>query len=151
MEIAPYCIFFLVTTIVMDLGFPVLKALGKYAFTVIIGLAIHAIITLPLLIFFIGRYNPFFLLKAVLPAILTAWSTASSIATLPLTMECMNKKVGVHSKIGHFVLPLGATVNMDGTALYESVAVIFIAELLGIEWDSIHNISHFIITVLISM
>lgn len=132
MEIAPYCIFFLVTTIVMDLGFPVLKALGKYALTVIIGLAVHAIITLPLLIFILGRYNPVHLFKAVLPAILTAWSTASSIATLPLTMECMNKKVGVHSKISHFVLPLGATVNMDGTALYESVAVIFIAELLGI-------------------
>jgi len=131
MEIAPYCIFFLVTTIVMDMGFSVLGALGKYALTVLLGLAIHASITLPILVIIFGRYNPFRLAKAVLPAILTAWSTASSIAALPLTMECMEKRVGVNQKVGHFVLPLGATVNMDGTALYESVAVIFIAELLG--------------------
>jgi Na+/H+-dicarboxylate symporter len=64
---------------------------------------------------------------------MTAWSTASSAATLPLTMKCISDRAGVDRKIGNFVLPLGATVNMDGTALYESVAVIFIAELMGIQ------------------
>lgn len=132
MEIAPICIFFLVTQLMMDLGFSVLAALGKYAITVLSGLFFHAVITLPLLVFFVGKYNPFRLFKSVLPAIMTAWSTASSTATLPITMECMEKRAGVDRKIGSFVLPLGATINMDGTALYESVAVIFIAELLGV-------------------
>ncbi len=131
MKIAPYCIFLLVTTLMIDLGFQAIVALGKYAMTVLIGLTFHACVTLPLLVFLIGRFNPFRLFKAMLPAILTAWSTASSIATLPITLDCLENKAGVHRKIGNFVLPLGATVNMDGTALYESVAVIFIAELLG--------------------
>lgn len=132
MVIAPYCIFFIVTAIFMDLGIEAFVALGKYAITVLLGLTIHAGITLPLLVMIFGRYNPFGLLKAVSPAIMTAWTTASSAATLPLTMDCLEKRAGVERRIGDFVLPLGATVNMDGTALYESVAVIFIAELLGI-------------------
>jgi Na+/H+-dicarboxylate symporter len=117
----------------MDLGLAVLSALGKYAFTVILGLLIHAAVTLPLLVLFFGRYSPIRLVKALAPAIMTAWSTASSAATLPLTMDCLSNRAGVDRRIGNFVLPLGATVNMDGTALYESVAVIFIAELMGIE------------------
>ena len=133
MVIAPYCIFMLVTSIVMEIGFDALRALSKYALVVLLGLLVHAAITLPLLVFFIGRYNPLRLFKAMLPAVMTAWSTASSAATLPVTMEMVEEKAGVDSKISNFVLPLGATVNMDGTALYESVAVIFIAELLGFD------------------
>ena len=133
MEIAPYAIFMLVANIFMDLGVAALAALGKYALTVLLGLALHAAVTLPLLVFFVGRYNPFKLFQAMSPAIMTAWSTASSAATLPLTMNNLEKRAGVEPKIGRFVLPLGATINMDGTALYESVAVIFIAQLLGIE------------------
>jgi Na+/H+-dicarboxylate symporter len=133
MVIAPYCIFFLVTAIFMDLGVGALKALAKYAVTVLLGLLIHAGVTLTILVWIFGRYSPVRLFKAVLPAIMTAWSTASSAATLPLTMDCLARRAGVDRKIGNFVLPLGATVNMDGTALYESVAVIFIAELLGID------------------
>ncbi|MBN1780162.1 dicarboxylate/amino acid:cation symporter [bacterium] len=131
MRIAPYCIFFLVTTLMMDLGFQAIVALGKYAMTVLLGLAVHACLVLPLLVFLIGRYNPFRLFRAMMPAVLTAWSTASSVATLPISLDSLEKRAGVHRKIANFVLPLGATVNMDGTALYESVAVIFIAELLG--------------------
>jgi Na+/H+-dicarboxylate symporter len=133
MVIAPYCIFCLVTAIFMDLGLEALFALGKYAFTVLIGLLLHASVTLSLLVLIIGRYNPIKLFKALSPAIMTAWSTASSAATLPLTMECLTNKAGVDKKVTNFVLPLGATVNMDGTALYESIAVIFIAELMGID------------------
>jgi proton glutamate symport protein len=131
MNIAPYCIFMLVTVLMMDLGFQAIFALSKYAITVICGLFIHAFLTLPLLVFLLGKTHPFRLFKAMLPAILTAWSTASSVATLPITLECLEKRARIPRKIGNFVLPLGATVNMDGTALYESVAAIFIAELLG--------------------
>ena len=131
MEIAPYCIFMLVTSLMMKLGFPALRALAKYGITVLLGLGIHAAITLPILVAVLGRYNPFKLFKAMLPAIMTAWSTASSAATLPVTMDSLVNRAGVDRRIGNFVLPLGATVNMDGTALYESIAVIFIAELLG--------------------
>jgi len=133
MVIAPYSIFCLVTAIFMDLGMDALFALGKYAFTVILGLFLHAAVTLSLLVMLIGRYSPIKLFKAVSPAIMTAWSTASSAASLPLTMDCLTNKAGVDKKVTNFVLPLGATVNMDGTALYESIAVIFIAELMGID------------------
>ena len=133
MKIAPYAIFMLVAAIFMDLGFAALAALGKYALTVLTGLAIHAFITLTALVWIFGKYNPIKLFKAVAPALMTAWSTASSAATLPMTMSNLTQRAGVDSKISNFVLPLGATVNMDGTALYESVAVIFIAQLLGID------------------
>ena len=133
MWIAPYAIFMLVAAIFMDLGFDALAALGKYALAVLAGLGLHAAVTLPLLVFFIGRYNPFKLFQALTPAIMTAWSTASSAATLPVTMNNLEDRAKVEGRIGDFVLPLGATVNMDGTALYESVAVIFIAQLLGID------------------
>jgi len=133
MRIAPYAIFMLVAAIFMDLGFPALVALGKYATTVLVGLFVHAFITLAALVWVFGKYNPFKLFKAMSPALMTAWSTASSAATLPLTMANLTKRAGVSPKVANFVLPLGATVNMDGTALYESVAVIFIAQLLGVD------------------
>ncbi|BBO91722.1 dicarboxylate/amino acid:cation symporter [Desulfosarcina ovata] len=133
MVIAPYAIFMLVTAIFMDLGFAALKALGKYAATVLLGLLIHGFVTLPILVLLMGRYNPYRLFKALSPAMMTAWSTASSAATLPMTMSNLEKRAGVEGRIGNFVLPLGATINMDGTALYESVAVIFIAQIMGIE------------------
>lgn len=133
MKIAPYAIFMLVAAIFMDLGLDALKALGKYAFTVLLGLGIHAAITLPILVVMLGRYNPIKLFKALAPALMTAWSTASSAATLPVTMLNIKRRAGVEEDIADFVLPLGATINMDGTALYESVAVIFIAQLMGID------------------
>ncbi|WP_054699023.1 dicarboxylate/amino acid:cation symporter [Desulfosarcina cetonica] len=133
MVIAPYAIFMLVTAIFMDLGFAALKALGKYAAAVLVGLFIHGFVTLPILVLIMGRYNPYRLFKALSPALMTAWSTASSAATLPVTMSNLENRAGVEGRIGNFVLPLGATINMDGTALYESVAVIFIAQILGIE------------------
>ncbi len=132
MKIAPVCIFFLVCSLCIDLGFAALSALGRYMLTVILGLLIHATISLPVLVALLGRTNPFTLLKTVVPALLTAWSTASSAATLPVTMNCIKKQPHLDDRISNFVVSLGATINMDGTALYESVAVIFIAELLGI-------------------
>jgi Na+/H+-dicarboxylate symporter len=106
--------------------------LGKYIGTVIGGLALHAVITLPLLYWIVRRQNPFRYLVHMAQALLTAFSTASSSATLPITLQCA-RNAGISDRTGGFVLPLGATINMDGTALYEAVAVIFIAQSLGVD------------------
>ncbi|MCH2128351.1 MAG: dicarboxylate/amino acid:cation symporter [Pirellulaceae bacterium] len=108
-----------------------LQEMGWYMGTVLIGLSIHALITLPLILYFMTRRNPYRFIYQMLQALLTAFSTASSSATLPVTMECATKNAKVSDKSVEFVLPLGATVNMDGTALYEAVAAIFIAQLIG--------------------
>ncbi len=111
---------------------PELMRLGSYSLTVIAGLMIHSIIVLPLLLKFIGRTSPGRFAANTSPALLTAFSTASSSATLPVTMECAEEKNNVSARTAGFTLPLGATINMDGTALYEAVAVIFIAQMNGI-------------------
>ena len=104
-----------------------------YVATVLAGLAIHALITLPLILWLITRRNPYRFMLQMSQALLTAFSTASSSATLPVTMECANLKAGVSKRSTEFVLPLGATINMDGTALYEAVAAIFIAQAIGFD------------------
>lgn len=107
--------------------------LGMYMLTVLSALAIHFLITLPLILKFIAKVNPFLHFKAMSLPLITAFSTSSSSATLPLTMDAIENNAGVSNKITSFVLPLGATVNMDGTALYECVAAMFIAQAYGIE------------------
>ncbi len=99
-----------------------------YMLTVISGLTIHALITLPLILWIVTRRNPYRFMMQMSQAILTAFSTASSTATLPVTMECAETRAGVSKRSTEFVLPLGATINMDGTALYEAAAAIFIAQ-----------------------
>lgn len=108
-------------------------SMAIYMVTVVLALAIHAFITLPLILRFVAKANPFKHMSNMITPLLTAFSTASSSATLPLTMEAVEHKSGVSNKITSFVLPLGATVNMDGTALYECVAAMFIAQVYGIE------------------
>jgi len=108
------------------------QSLGVYMIVVILGLAIHGVIFMPLIIRYIGHINPLKHFNAVKAAMFTAFSTSSSNATLPLTMQCVEDNAGVSNKISSFTLPLGATVNMNGTALYECVAVIFIAQAYGI-------------------
>jgi Na+/H+-dicarboxylate symporter len=110
-----------------------LYRLGLYMLVVIAGLIIHSMITMPLLLRFAGRINPFRHMKAMLTPLLTAFSTSSSNATLPLTMTAMEENAGVSVKLTSFTLPLGATINMDGTALYEVVAALFIAQAYGID------------------
>jgi len=111
----------------------VLGSLGKYFITVLIGLIIHSTITLPLILRFIGKINPWKQFQALTTPLITAFSTRSSSATLPLTIDAVENNSGVSNKISSFVLPLGATINMDGTALYECVAAMFIAQAYGIE------------------
>lgn len=110
-----------------------LSDLGMYMVAVLGGLALHAVVTLPLLLYFIAGRSPLKYAGALAPALMTAFSTASSSGTYPLTRECVTERAEVAEKSADFVLPLGATINMDGTALYEAVAAIFIANALGYE------------------
>ncbi len=132
---APIGIFGLVAKVVSEQDDIVQTAisLAKYSVTVLLGLSIHAFITLPLFLKFIAKVSPIAHFKAMSSALLTAFSTSSSAATLSLTMDCVQNKVGVSNKICGFTLPLGTTVNMDGTALYECVAAMYIAQAYGID------------------
>ncbi len=105
--------------------------IGKYFMTVLIGLAIHGVIVLPLILRFVARRRILPYAGGMLAALTTAWSTASSSATLPVTMRCAQEKNGISRRSTMLVTPLGATINMDGTALYEAVAAIFIAQVTG--------------------
>ncbi|MEW5994584.1 MAG: dicarboxylate/amino acid:cation symporter [Candidatus Zixiibacteriota bacterium] len=111
----------------------IVTGLGMYSLTVILGLIVHAIITLPLILRFIGQRRPFPYFLNMGQALATAFTTASSSATLPITIESVEDKNKVDSRAASFVLPLGATINMDGTALYEAVAALFIAQIFGVE------------------
>lgn len=137
MVVAPIGIFGLIAGRIGSAGgfsgfWPELVAVGKYCLTVVLGLAIHGIIVLPALLFVFGKRNPMMYFKGMMPALLNAFSTASSSATIPLTMEGVEKENGISNRTASFVVPLGATVNMDGTALYEAVAAIFIAQVYGV-------------------
>jgi solute carrier family 1 (high affinity glutamate transporter) protein 1 len=137
MFIAPFGIFGLIAGRVGGAGgfsgfLPELAALGKYSFTVILGLTLHGLIVLPFILMFIGRRNPWNYMAGMASALLNAFSSASSVATLPLTMDGVQKKNNISGRTASFVLPLGATINMDGTALYEAVAAMFIAQVYGI-------------------
>jgi Na+/H+-dicarboxylate symporter len=133
MKFAPLGVFALVAKVVASTGFDAFAPLAQFFLSVVAALAIHFFITLPLLLLLIGKVRPHRHYRAMTPALLTAFSTASSSATLPVTMECVEKNAGVSNRTTSFVLPLGATVNMDGTALYECVAAMFIAQAYGIE------------------
>jgi Na+/H+-dicarboxylate symporter len=130
---APIGVFALIARIIAQTGFDVFIPLAAYMATVTSGLFIHAIISLPLLLFIAGGINPLAHARAMSAALLTAFSTASSSATLPLTLQSVQNNSGASNKTASFVLPLGATINMDGTALYECVAAMFIAQAYGIE------------------
>ncbi len=132
-KLTPLGVFALVGFMVADMGIGVFVSLWKYALTVILGLLIHAFVTLPLLAILLGRYNPYRYFLNVREAPLLAFSTASSAATLPVSMQVAEEKGKVRKETAGFVLPLGATINMDGTALYESVAAVFIANIYGVE------------------
>ena len=134
-KLAPIGIFALLAREVVRSGPELIMKLLPYFATVGGGLLIHAFVTLPLLLVLLARRNPLDYFRAVLPAVATAFSTASSSATLPLSMECAEKEAKIPRGVSSFVLPLGATVNMDGTALYEAVAALTIAQMYGVPLD----------------
>jgi Na+/H+-dicarboxylate symporter len=131
MKFAPIGVFGLVAKTIASTGFAAIMPLLTFALVVFVGLMIHMFMVLPSLLLLFGKLNPKTHLKTMTPALLTAFSTASSSATLPMTLDCM-QKAGVSNRTRSFVLPLGATVNMDGTALYECVAALFIAQAYGL-------------------
>jgi len=147
-SLSPIGVFSLIGYVVADKGIGVIISLWQYVVVVIIGILIHAVINLGLIAYLVGRFNPFSYFKKVREAILVAFSTCSSSATLPVSLEVATEKAKVDKKVSGFVLPLGATVNMDGTALYEAVAAIFIASVFGIELSLFQQIIIFITATL---
>ena len=133
MRFAPLGVFALVAAVVARSGLAVFIPLAKFFFTVVAELLLHLLVVLPLLLKFVAGVSPSKHFHAMAPALLTAFSTSSSAATLPMTMDCIEKRSGVSNQSSSFVLPLGATINMDGTALYECVAALFIAQAYGLE------------------
>ena len=128
---APLGVFGINARIVATTGFEAFRSLGFYFIIVLAGLLFHALVTLPALTYLVTRRNPYRHFLGMPSALITGFSTGSTIVTLPLTMKAVTEHSGVSEKISSFVLPIGATVNMDGTALYECVAVIFIAQIYG--------------------
>lgn len=136
MLFSPIGVFALMAALMVEIpDFSTLNALLVYGLTVLLGLALMTFVLYPTLLYVFTKYSPVKFFKAIAPAQLLAFSTSSSAATLPVTMERVIEHVGVDEEVASFVLPLGATVNMDGTSLYQAVAAIFIAQVMGIPLD----------------
>jgi len=133
MRIAPYGVFALVAAVVADFGLAILPALLRYSAVVMLGLILHTAIVYSAAIKIFSRQRVAAFFRGIRPAQLIAFSSSSSSATLPVTMECTERNLGVSRKICSFVLPLGATINMDGTALYQGVATVFLAQVYGMD------------------
>jgi len=135
MEFAPYGVLALLAGLIVDFENPadLFAALGMYSLTVLIGLFLMIFLIYPLLLRLFTKFDYISFFKGIVPAQMLAFSTSSSAATLPVTMECVNKNLGVSKEVTSFVLPLGATINMDGTSLYQAVAAVFIAQAFGID------------------
>lgn len=140
MLMAPYGAFALIAAIMVELAgedpmetLRILNALGLYSLAVVAGLIAHLVLVYSFIVKYMGKTSFLYFLKQMRPAFLVAFSTSSSNATLPVTMDCVTNKLKVKEEISSFVLPLGATVNMDGTSLYQAVAAVFIAQALGLD------------------
>jgi Na+/H+-dicarboxylate symporter len=135
MATAPIGVYALIFPVVYQTGPQIFIELGPYFATVLVALGLHMFVTMPLVLKFMAGLSPLAHFRAMREALLLAFSTASSSGTLPVTMRCVQDNAGVSKRTASFTLPLGATVNMDGTALYECVAVVFVAQVMGIQLD----------------
>lgn len=133
MKLAPYAVFALITAVISRFGLDVLRSLAIYSGVVVVGLGLHTFGTYGTLVALLSRLSPVEFFRRIREVPLIAFSTSSSNATLPVTMETAEEELGVSKGISSFVLPLGATINMDGTALYQGVATVFIAQVYGVE------------------
>lgn len=133
MKLAPFGVTALIFSVTSRFGFELLVALSMYMITVLLGLSLHLFGVFPVLLKLFARYNPFLFFRKVQTVMLTAFSTSSSSATLPTTISVAQTNLGIPSQITGFVLPLGATMNMNGTALFEGVTVLFLAQVFGID------------------
>ncbi len=150
MLFAPIGVFALVGKVVITSGLEVFIPLASFFFTVLGALALHMFVILPLLMRAFG-ISPLRHFRAMLAALLTAFSTSSSSATLPVTLDCVRSRAGVSNRVGSFVLPLGATVNMDGTALYECVAVLFLAQAYGLDLSAAQQATVVVLALMTSI
>ncbi len=151
MKIAPYGVFALIAATIADFGFEIIYTLFWYMFTVLFGLFLHTILTYSLLVKGFGKMSPVRFFKGMQTAQAIAFSTSSSAATLPVTMSCVENNLGISKKITSFVLPLGATINMDGTALYQGVAAVFIAQVYGIDLSLVQQLTVILTATLASI
>lgn len=137
MRAAPFGVFALMADAVVSASGDarLFASMGLYALSVVIGLLLMIVFVYPLLVRLLAKTSPGKFLSSVLPAQLLAFSTSSSAATLPMTKKCCDENLGIHPEISNFVLPIGATINMDGTSLYQAVAAVFIAQTLGVDLD----------------
>ena len=133
MLMAPYGVFALLGGLIVDFGgsSDLFLALGMYSLTVVIGLLLMILLIYPIILKFFTKVKYFDFFRAISPAQMLAFSTSSSAATLPVTMERCEEHLGVSEEVSSFVLPLGATINMDGTSLYQAVAAVFISQAFG--------------------
>lgn len=132
MRFLPIGVFCLVAKVAATTGFESLASLGLFFLTVISGLAIFSFVVLPLLLKYVGKVSPRRHFRAVAPALITAFSTSSSSASLPITIDCVEKRAGVSNRICSLVVPLGTSLNMSGSAMYEIVAALFVAQVYGV-------------------
>jgi Na+/H+-dicarboxylate symporter len=151
MKIAPFGVFALISATVGEFGFEILGTLAWYVATLLLGFVLHQFITLGMLVRVFGGMNPVHFFRGIKEVMLIAFSSSSSAATLPVNMECCQKNLGVPKQITSFVLPLGATVNMDGTAMYQAVATVFIAQVYGIHLDIAAQLTIILTAVLASI
>jgi proton glutamate symport protein len=151
MKFAPVGVFALVCKVILMTGFDAMRPLAVFFITVILALGLHMFVFLPFILKVVANVKPVMHFKAMMPALLTAFSTSSSAATLPVTLDCVEKRAGVSNKVSGFTLPLGATVNMDGTALYECVAAIFIAQAYGLQLDVVTQFTIVLVALLTSI
>jgi dicarboxylate/amino acid:cation (Na+ or H+) symporter, DAACS family len=151
MKLAPYGVFAFLFRVSSTLGLDVVRLLGMYVFTVLLGLAIHFFIGFSVLIVVFSRMNPWEFFKKVRAVIITAFSTSSSNATLPTSIKVSKEELGVPPQIAGFVLPLGATMNMNGTALFEGVTVVFLAQAFGVPLDFGQQLTVIVLSVLMAI
>ncbi len=151
MEVAPYGVFALMTGVVATMGLDILIPLAYYGVVVVAGLLLHLTITYMSIIIFYVRTSPLKFLRAIKEAVVLGFSTSSSSATLPVSMRVARQNLGVSNEVSSFVLPLGATINMDGTALYQGVAAIFIAQVYGMDLSTSQQLTMILTATLASI
>jgi len=151
MILAPFGVFALISSTIADFGFGIISTLFWYMFSVLIGLFLHTTIVYSIIVKVFGKMNPLFFFKGIRNVQAIGFSTSSSAATLPVNIKSCENNLGVPKQISGFVLPLGATINMDGTALYQGVAAVFIAQVYGFDLTLVQQLTIVITAVLASI
>jgi Na+/H+-dicarboxylate symporter len=151
MYLAPLGIMALLTQLIAEQDVAVLGSLGKFAAVVVGTTLLHAVVVLPLILYLVTRMPPLRFVRGARDALVTAFATSSSSATLPITMRCIQQNLGVKPEVAGFVLPLGATINMDGTALYEAAAALFVANLVGVDLSLMQQVIVLLMSMIAAM